>query len=54
MDGASVMVSSRKEQNVQRAVEKLKEENINVAGTVYHVGKQQDRTQLIKEVSGSN
>ena len=54
MDGASVMVSSRKEQNVQRAVEKLKEENINVAGTVCHVSKQQDRTQLIKEVSGSN
>lgn len=54
LDGASVMVSSRREQNVQQAVKKLKEENINVAGTVCHVGKQQDRTQLIQEVSSSN
>ena len=51
LDGASVMVSSRRQQNVQQAVEKLKEENINVAGTVCHVGKQEDRTQLIQEVS---
>ena len=44
------MISSRKQQNVQQAVEKLKEENITVAGTVCHVGKQEDRTQLIQEV----
>ena len=50
LDGASVMVSSRRQQNVQQAVEKLKEENIDVAGVVCHVGKQEDRTQLIKEV----
>ena len=50
LDGASVMVSSRRQQNVQQAVEKLKEENINVAGTVCHVGKGQDRTHLIQEV----
>ena len=50
LDGASVMVSSRRQHNVQQAVEKLKEENINVAGTVCHVGKQEDRTQLIQEV----
>ena len=51
MDGASVMISSRKQQNVQQAVEKLKEENITVAGTVCHVGKQEHRTQLIQEAS---
>ena len=51
LDGASVMISSRKQENVQQAMEKLKEENINVASTVCHVGKQQDCTQLIKEVS---
>ena len=50
LDGASVMISSRKQQNVQQAVEKLKKENITVAGTVCHVGKQEDRTQLIQEV----
>ena len=46
------MVSSRRQENVKQAVEKLKEENINVAGIVCHVGKQEDRTQLIQEVSG--
>ena len=51
MDGASVMISSRKQQNVQQAVEKLKEENITVAGTVCHVGKHEHRTQLIQEAS---
>ena len=53
MDGASVMVSSRQQQNVQQAVEKLKEENIDVAGIVCHVGKQEDRTQLIQEVNNA-
>ena len=51
MDGASVMISSRKQENVQQAMEKLKEENINVAGTVCDVSKQKDRAQLIQEVS---
>ena len=46
------MVSSRRQENFQQAVEKLKEENINVAGIVCHVGKQKDCTQLIQEVSG--
>ena len=50
LDGASVMISSRKQENVQQAVEKLKEENINVAGTVCDVSKQKDRAQLIQEV----
>ena len=45
------MVSSRRQQNVQQAVEKLKEENIDVAGVVCHVGKQEDCTRLIQEVN---
>ncbi|XP_065913073.1 dehydrogenase/reductase SDR family member 4-like [Dysidea avara] len=49
LDGATVMVSSRKQQNVDKAVEKLKEDNINVAGMVCHVGKEEDRKQLIQE-----
>ena len=45
------MVSSRKQHNVDKAVEKLKEDSINVAGMVCHVGKEEDRKQLIQEVS---
>ena len=54
LDGATVMVSSRKQQNVDKAVEKLKEDNINVAGMVCHVGKEEDRKQLIQEVRRSD
>ena len=48
------MISSRRQKNVQQAVEKLKEEKLDVAGVVCHVGKQEDRTQLIKEASEIN
>ena len=48
------MVSSRRQESVQQAVEELKEENINVAGIVCHVGKQEDCTQLIQEVNMYN
>ena len=51
LDGASVMISSSKQQNVQQAVDKLNEETITVADTVCHVSKQEHRTQLIQEVS---
>ena len=51
LDGAAVMVSSRKQHNVDKAVEKLKEDSINVAGMVCHVGKEEDRKQLIQEVN---
>ena len=47
------MVSSRKQQNVDKAVEKLKEDSINVDGMVCHVGKEEDRKQLIQEVRNS-
>ena len=50
-DGARVMVSSRKERNVARAVEELKGEGgVTVAGTVCHVGEAEQRKKLIEEV----
>ena len=49
-DGAKVMVSSRKQANVDRTVLELKSENLAVEGMVCHVGKAEDRTSLIKEV----
>lgn len=48
-DGAKVMVSSRKQANVDRTVQELKSENLAVEGMVCHVGKAEDRTSLIKE-----
>lgn len=48
-DGASVVVSSRKENNVTRAVEKLKSSGYSVSGVVCHVSKASDRERLIKE-----
>ena len=44
------MVSSRKQENVQRAVEKLRKEKLDVEGMVCHVGKGDDRSNLIAEV----
>ncbi|XP_041489837.1 LOW QUALITY PROTEIN: dehydrogenase/reductase SDR family member 2, mitochondrial-like [Microtus oregoni] len=46
-DGAHVVISSRKQQNVDRAVATLKEEGLCVTGTVCHVGKAEDREQLV-------
>jgi len=48
-DGASVVVSSRKEKNVTNAVEKLKAAGYSVSGVVCHVSKATDRERLIKE-----
>lgn len=48
-DGASVVVSSRKESNVANAVEKLKASGYSVSGAVCHVSKASDRERLIKE-----
>ena len=48
-DGAKVVISSRKQKNVDRALEELKSEFPNqVAGMVCHVGKAEDRNQLIE------
>ncbi|XP_065728798.1 dehydrogenase/reductase SDR family member 4-like isoform X5 [Phocoena phocoena] len=46
-DGAHVVVSSRKQQNVDRAVATLHREGLSVTGTVCHVGKGEDRERLV-------
>ncbi|KAJ8895692.1 hypothetical protein PR048_001028 [Dryococelus australis] len=48
-DGAKVVVSSRKESNVQNAVNKLKAAGLSVSGVVCHVGKAEDRLRLLQE-----
>lgn len=45
-EGAKVIVSSRKQVNVDEAVETLKSENLNVVGTVCHVSNSDHRRQL--------
>ncbi|KAG8509377.1 Dehydrogenase/reductase SDR family member 2, mitochondrial [Galemys pyrenaicus] len=49
-DGAHVVVSSRKQQNVDRAVAALQGEGLSVTGTVCHVGKAEDRERLVATV----
>ena len=50
-DGARVMVSSRKQENVERAVEELRgEKGVTIEGRVCHVGKAEHRKKLIEEV----
>ncbi|XP_012668303.1 dehydrogenase/reductase SDR family member 2, mitochondrial-like [Otolemur garnettii] len=46
-DGAHVVVSSRKQQNVDQAVAMLQREGLSVMGTVCQVGKEEDREQLV-------
>ncbi|XP_033754780.1 dehydrogenase/reductase SDR family member 4-like [Pecten maximus] len=46
-DGAKVVVSSRKQANVDAAVKKLKSQNLDVVGVVCHVGKPEDRDRLV-------
>lgn len=46
-DGASVVVSSRKKDNVDKAVEKIKLVSDNVSGIPCHVGKAEDRQRLL-------
>lgn len=47
-DGAKVMVSSRKQKNVDKAVADLRKENLDVDGIVCHVAKAEDRVSLVK------
>ncbi len=53
VDGAKVMLSSRKSDNVERAVKQLRSEceGVSVEGVVCHVGNDDHRKNLIKEVS---
>ncbi|XP_027699005.1 dehydrogenase/reductase SDR family member 4-like [Vombatus ursinus] len=46
-DGSHVIVSSRKQQNVDRAVTALQKEGLSVTGTVCHVAKAEDRKRLV-------
>ncbi|XP_076048543.1 dehydrogenase/reductase SDR family member 4-like isoform X2 [Oratosquilla oratoria] len=48
-DGASVVVSSRKQANVDNAVADLKNEGYEVMGLTCHVSKEEDRTRLMSE-----
>lgn len=49
-DGAHVVVSSRKQENVDKAIAKLQEEKVMVSGYVCHAGKAEDRRRLLDEV----
>ncbi|XP_032662830.1 dehydrogenase/reductase SDR family member 4-like [Odontomachus brunneus] len=48
-EGAKVMISSRKESNVKKAVEELKCAKLQVSGTVCHIGKTTDRKNLLEK-----
>ncbi|KAL3860084.1 hypothetical protein ACJMK2_010252 [Sinanodonta woodiana] len=47
-DGAAVMVSSRKQQNVDSAVKELRDKSLTVSGIVCHVGNKADRERMIQ------
>ncbi|KAM8962044.1 dehydrogenase/reductase SDR family member 4-like [Pelodytes ibericus] len=47
-DGARVLLSSRKQGNVEKAVRELQGQGLDVEGTVCHVGKKEDRERLIE------
>ncbi|PON91325.1 Short-chain dehydrogenase/reductase [Trema orientale] len=47
LEGASVVISSRKQENVDVAIEKLESKGIQVLGVVCHVSNAQQRKNLI-------
>ncbi|XP_068081236.1 dehydrogenase/reductase SDR family member 4 isoform X2 [Anabrus simplex] len=49
VDGASVVVSSRKEKNVQKTVSDLQKEGLTVSGVVCHVANAEHRKNLLNE-----
>ncbi|KAG8494373.1 hypothetical protein CXB51_012075 [Gossypium anomalum] len=49
LEGASVVISSRKQKNVDEAVEKLKNKGLEVFGVVCHVSNAQHRKDLIQK-----
>ncbi|MEE6516453.1 hypothetical protein FKM82_025954, partial [Ascaphus truei] len=49
-DGATVLLNSRTQENVDRAVRELTEEGLNVSGTTCHVGNAEDREKLVETV----
>lgn len=50
-EGASVVISSRKEGNVNKAIESLRKKGITAEGVVCHVGNAEHRKQLFDVVS---
>jgi dehydrogenase/reductase SDR family protein 4 len=48
-DGAHVVISSRRQKNVDRALKELRQENLDVIGMVCHVANPQHRAQLIEQ-----
>ena len=50
-EGATVIISSRKQENVDAALEKLKKEGIDAHGQVCHVGKKKQRKAYIAWVA---
>ncbi|XP_072777474.1 dehydrogenase/reductase SDR family member 4-like isoform X2 [Taeniopygia guttata] len=48
--GARVFLSSRRPQNVQRALERLRGRGLEVSGTTCHVGRAEDRERMVQEV----
>ncbi|CAF0928993.1 unnamed protein product [Rotaria sordida] len=48
-EGARVVISSRKQENVEKAVDELKKEKFDIYGTVCHVSKSDDRKRLLDE-----
>lgn len=49
LEGASVVVSSRKQKNVEEAVEKLRAKGIDVLGVACHVSSHEQRRDLIQK-----
>lgn len=52
-DGAKVVISSRRQKNVDKAVELLKKENLTVLGMPCHVGLEADRQKLIEQTKAT-
>lgn len=52
-EGAKVIISSRKEKNVNEAVNKLSGEGLDVKGLVCHVSKAEDRKKLFDQATQS-
>lgn len=50
VDGAHVVISSRNQENVDAAVDKLKSQGLSVSGMVCHAGSKEDRQHLIEKV----
>lgn len=46
-EGAHVIISSRKQVNVDSALQRLKQQGLSVEGMVCHAGKKEDRQQLL-------